>query len=341
MRLIYSLIYALCLFVFSTTLTAAQREEPIVYLSLEGGGMHMVAALETIRRIEQAANRPISELVDGIIGLSSGAVIAAHLLVPNEEGKAKWSAENLKKEFSSTLVNGALGSALGGSISNFFGSKVKTFRTLFNENLGNISMKESLKRLIIISYNSQTKTQGVFDSRDERHHKIPIWNIAQASVSTVANKMGIEWSAGPTTIQFDTDSLSPGWIDGGYGLHEPIYELLANKLTQECPEREVVIYSFGSGSSSFKGSSKPDFAVATWKKNNISIVRFQPIYNDIDPTWLNIDNWYLMLLNPRPNNIDTIERHFFSEELLNSAEYAAMFTRLTGPTDRQAAGNIQ
>jgi len=49
------------LFIFSTILTAAKREEPIVRISLEGGGMHMAAALETIRRIEQVANKPVSD----------------------------------------------------------------------------------------------------------------------------------------------------------------------------------------------------------------------------------------------------------------------------------------
>jgi len=332
MKETFILIKYFLLFSLSTTpiislqVAAAEVQKPLIFLCLEGGGMHMCAALETIRRIEDICGFPISDGVDGIIGLSSGAVIAAHLLAPNNLGQARWSAEKLKEALPNMFINGALGSAFGGRLSSCSLGTLKTTGAHFKESIGDAFMQQALKRLLIVSYNSHEKKSGVIDSHEKAHHNVPIWNAAEASVSIVAQVMGIELSSGPTAIQFGTDYLSPGWIDGGLGPHDPLYKILADKLIEEYPKREIIIYSFAGGY--FPLTEVSPSPVTKLEHGKVTIVCFQAIYKDIAPTSFWLNTWYLMLLNPSSYNIANIEAHFFSKELLNSPEYLAMFVNI-------------
>jgi calcium-independent phospholipase A2-gamma len=48
-------------------------------LSLDGGGVRGLVAVALLRRLEQLAGRPVHQLFDYIVGVSTGAIIAAIL----------------------------------------------------------------------------------------------------------------------------------------------------------------------------------------------------------------------------------------------------------------------
>ena len=324
-NILYELVFC-CLLTLSVSLRLAAMEEqkPIVYISLEGGGMHMCAALEVLQRLEKENNRPIAELVDGIIGLSSGAIIGAHLLSPTEP---KWSAKNLKDNLPQMLDEAAKGSAIGGMLSSLF-SNFSSFKTLFMNSIGPAPMQNACGHLLMAAYNTETHVAKIFDSHEESDANIPIWNITQASAS-ISARAGIEWAWGATVIQYDANNFSSGWVDGGMAPQEqkkPIYETLANKLKDIYPDRQIYIYSFSGGPDTFKGYTGAQSHVQEWQDENISIIRFMPMYSDIpESNFLGISTWYQMLLNTSLENIDNIDSHFFTDELEHNEAYINMF----------------
>jgi predicted acylesterase/phospholipase RssA len=64
-------------------------------LAIDGGGMHGLVSLEILKHLEKTSGRPIAEMFDFVAGTSTGAIIGALLLVPDENGKPKYSVEEV------------------------------------------------------------------------------------------------------------------------------------------------------------------------------------------------------------------------------------------------------
>ena len=133
------------------------EQRPLIYIALEGGGMHMSPALEVLAQLEIKHQRPIAEIVDGIIGLSSGAIIAAHLLTP----KNQYSARELKFGLPRMLKEGAQGSVMNGVLSYFFSDNFSNFETLYKKNLGDACMKDARGHLLIAAYNREKNSENL------------------------------------------------------------------------------------------------------------------------------------------------------------------------------------
>ena len=321
---IFKFVISFLVVVISTQLLAMDEFEqrPLIYISLEGGGMHMSPALEVLAQLESRHQRPIAELVDGIIGLSSGAIIGAHLLAPN----CKYLARELKSELPCMLKEGAKGSAMNGALTYFFGDKFFNFETLYKRNLGEVCMKDAHGHLLIAAYNRENNLTKIFDSHEESDANIGIWNLAQAS-GAISNSIGIELAWGATTIRCG-DQLSPGWVDAGLEPEEqrrPLYESLARKLENSYPYRRIFIFSFGNGSTTFGGNIYKESPITILQVGNIVVSRFIPIYSDIPSSRWGINNYYQMMFDTSRENIDIIDSHFFNAELLDHAAYKNLF----------------
>lgn len=74
-------------------------ERFIRVLSLDGGGILMLPALQTLADLETRSGRPVWQLFDLIVGTGSGAAIAAALTVPENGETARFTATKLVAEF--------------------------------------------------------------------------------------------------------------------------------------------------------------------------------------------------------------------------------------------------
>jgi predicted acylesterase/phospholipase RssA len=72
-----------------------QNPQKVRILAIDGGGMHGLATLEILRALEQKAGRPLPELFDFVAGTSTGSIIAALLLLPDENGKPRFSVDDV------------------------------------------------------------------------------------------------------------------------------------------------------------------------------------------------------------------------------------------------------
>ncbi|MEP3275681.1 MAG: patatin-like phospholipase family protein [Stappiaceae bacterium] len=64
-------------------------------LTIDGGALHGLASLEVLKGLEEESGRPISDLFDFIAGTSTGAIIATTILMPNADGKPKYSVDEV------------------------------------------------------------------------------------------------------------------------------------------------------------------------------------------------------------------------------------------------------
>jgi hypothetical protein len=238
----------------------------------------------------------------------------------------RWSAQKLKDELPQMLVEGVKGSAMGGFLS-WFSDSYPSFETLFKNNLGEASLKDALKHLLIASYNTLTEKMNIFDSQEESEGDIFLWNLVQAS-GAISAKMGPEWAWGAVDLRYGPDQISAGWVDSGMAPRDQkisTHEALASILKTKFPDRLIYIYSFSGGPCTFMGSPNNEQRVTQWQDGNINFVRFMPFYDDIPETTFGFSTWYKMLLDTSKENISIIDNHFFVPELLNSEEYKNMF----------------
>lgn len=68
-------------------------------LSLDSDGIRMLPALQCLADLETRTGQPVTELFDIIVGSGSGALIAAALTVPGDNGKPRHSAAAMVEEF--------------------------------------------------------------------------------------------------------------------------------------------------------------------------------------------------------------------------------------------------
>ena len=68
-------------------------------LSLDGGGVRIVSTINTLVQLESEKGSPIAHQFDLIAGTSAGAIVAAMLTCPDDEGRVRYSALEVKNIF--------------------------------------------------------------------------------------------------------------------------------------------------------------------------------------------------------------------------------------------------
>lgn len=125
-------------------------------LSIDGGGVKTFMPLYLLNEIENRTKTSVTELFDYFTGVSAGALICSMFLIKNEEGKQKYSANDIlnifenqcKTIFSYTYV-GWMKTGFGLFDSTY--SSVNIEKSL-NEYFNNITLSNLVKPISIISY---------------------------------------------------------------------------------------------------------------------------------------------------------------------------------------------
>ncbi|MBM3195978.1 MAG: hypothetical protein FJZ62_04465 [Chlamydiae bacterium] len=137
-----------------------QNQDRIKVLVIEGGGAKGLYALRVLNYLEKKTGKPISELYDVMGGTSIGSLLVSLLSVPNNEGKAKYSAQEVLDVFGKvaqkTLEPNWKQKALSG-----FGllspllNNIKFIQEL-KKVYGNMLFSEALNHLVLYGYNFNT-----------------------------------------------------------------------------------------------------------------------------------------------------------------------------------------
>ncbi len=137
-------------------------------LSVDGGSMRGLLALQCLDYLEKRSGKPVSELFDVMVGTSSGAFIVAALSVPLDGKTPRFTAAELLKEFPKVwgatfeipLIHPLL--SLEGRTAPKYLTSVR--QKVFQKFFGNTQVGEALTTIILPAYSTQEQVPFLFAS---------------------------------------------------------------------------------------------------------------------------------------------------------------------------------
>ena len=247
--------------------------KPYRVLSIDGGGIRGIIPAMILAEIEERTGKPIAELFDFVAGTSTGGILGLGLLVPDENGKPKYTAQDLVKLYQEN----------GNKIfKEEFWSRVRSGGGLFNEKysfsgvesilkeyFGKTEMKDLLTDVLITSYDLGTRRPYFFKSekarKDARRNHL-VWEAARAT------------SAAPTYFEpfrLETDDKFTYYslVDGGVFANNPA--MCAYAEVSRMGHHDLFFVSLGTGEMSAQSidhEEAKDFGVVEWIKPLIDIM---------------------------------------------------------------------
>jgi len=147
-------------------------------LSIDGGGIRGIIPAQVLvymeKRIQdtKGPDARLADYIDMIVGTSTGAILAALLLVPDENGRPKYSAQNALDFYvkhGETIFNKSI--RRKSMLKRLFKASkfsADNLEKLFEEKLGNLKLSELTKPCIITSYNLTHRSSLFFNSREHK-----------------------------------------------------------------------------------------------------------------------------------------------------------------------------
>ena len=210
-------------------------------LSLDGGGIRGVIPALVLAKIEENSGKSIAELFDLIAGTSTGGILALGLCKKSANGSPEYSARDLldiyvehgREIFNRSFWRG-MASANGLADEKY---SEKGIENVLMRYFGNTPFGESLRHLIIPSYDIQNRTPLFFKSWREEFASIEMRKIARAT------------SAAPTYFEpalVSVNGSQKALVDGGVFINNPVVSAYveAKKLF---PGEEIRVLSIGTG----------------------------------------------------------------------------------------------
>jgi len=218
-------------------------------LSIDGGGIRGIIPAVILSELEKATGKPIARLFDLIVGTSSGGVLALGLVIPGEDGKPKYPADDGVRlymgEGSRIFSRSALHKVR--SVWSVEGEKYpsKGIETVFSEYYGDARLKDAITPVVVTSYEIERRAPFFFKSEmaksDEGEYDFPMWQVARA---TTAAPTFFE----PARLFAASGSRTYSLVDAGIFVNDPAMCALAEARSMGLGD-DVLLVSIGSGES--------------------------------------------------------------------------------------------
>lgn len=222
-------------------------------LSIDGGGVRGLIPALALAEIEQQTQQPISDLFDLIVGTSTGGILALMLNIKDERGKAKYSAQSLTKIYlkqSNEVFDKSLLRSLPvvGNLVNLIADEIYSHQgleMLLNNYLANKTMGETIKDVMITTYDMNNRTSIFIKSWKQEHQKLLMKDCARA---TSAAPSYFE----PKQITFTDHNKSEikNLIDGGIFINNPAMSAFVEMKKQQKAQNnqeDILLVSLGTG----------------------------------------------------------------------------------------------
>ena len=215
-------------------------------LAFDGGGIHGILSIKILTEIEKRAQRPIHELFDVIVGSSTGSIQAV-MLSKSKNGtrEAEYTSQdvlNFYLTYGSKILTPSVWRriwTLNGLLAPLFTHK--NLDRYLKEFLGSIQLKQTLKPLIISSYDTTTSNVFLFDSYNDSQKEILLKDIILASTS-LPNIF--------PTFAMDFSDTTHYFVDSVLIDNNPIILALI-RLKEIYPTTPKLVLSLGTGTFSF------------------------------------------------------------------------------------------
>jgi uncharacterized protein len=206
-------------------------------ISVDGGGIKGIVAITILQAIQSKLPKPIHEYVDCFAGTSTGGLIAAGLTAPGEDGKVKFTTDDLV-EIYQTLGPDVFDRSFWHKVKTLWGLVGPKFplnglAKVSEDKFGATKLKESLTHVVIATYDLVTRSPVVFDSTDPKLNGISVVDACMGTASV------------PTMFP-SIKSGGYNLIDGGIFACSPTLCALA-VCKERYPEETYMVISVGTG----------------------------------------------------------------------------------------------
>lgn len=220
-------------------------------LSLDGGGLRGIVPLLVLKRIEEITGKKIHELFDVIVGTSTGGIIACGLTCTKDGVNPALDIDQLIQLYTTkgdTIFprrTNIFTKAIGG-IKSAFGPKFspKGLDGLLKEYFGDLTLKDTLKPIIVTSYDIKNNDVVMFKTRNA------VWDADRydAKLSDVCRAT----SAAPTylpSFELKFDGKQRVCIDGGVYINNPVMAAVSDVLrsVEGLSLKDIECLSLGTG----------------------------------------------------------------------------------------------
>ena len=220
-------------------------------LSLDGGGLRGLAELIILKKIEDITGKRIYELFDLIVGTSTGGIIACGLTA-QKNGRPVLTVDklidlyNLNGDVIFPQQNNFLTKWFYGAKSIIRPKYSKSgLESQLNAYFGDIRLAETLKPIIVTSYDITNNEVIIFKSRrsNEDGYNIPLKDICRAT------------SAAPVYLpafEYNYLGVDRVLVDGGVYINNPAMGAIADALShkynnQDIKVEDIQLLSIGTG----------------------------------------------------------------------------------------------
>ena len=206
-------------------------------ISVDGGGIKGIVAITVLQAMQKKLPKPIHEQADCFAGPSTGGLSACGLTAPGEDGKPRFTTDEVVKIYQT----------LGPKVFNrSFWHKVKTVWGLLgpkfpldglsevsDEKFGDTQLNECLTQVVVATYDLVTRKPVVFDSENPELNNISVKDVCMGTASV------------PTVFPSVKSGLY-NLIDGGIFAVSPALCALAI-CKEKYPDEPLMVISIGNG----------------------------------------------------------------------------------------------
>ena len=227
-------------------------------LSIDGGGIRGLIPATILTYLEACLQKNsgnkdarLADYFDLIAGTSTGGILTALYLTPDENSRPRFSAEdalNFYKTHGNSIFHTSLWQRVKG-LNGLLGSRYSAglFEKLLYDIFGNTRLSQLLRPCVIPSFDIKNNRAVFFNQRDPSHSSKPDFFVRQIVRATTAAP-----SYFPVADIASRDEMTYSLIDGGVFANNPAASayIEAHKMNNAplSPD-EMIILSLGTGTS--------------------------------------------------------------------------------------------
>lgn len=242
-------------------------------LSIDGGGIRGVIPAMILSEIERRTGKRIHELFDFIAGTSTGGILGLGLVIPGENGQAKYAATDLVKlyqENGSTIFSKDTWKRIqsaGGILDEKYSQA--GLESVLEKYFGDTELKDVLSDVLITSYDLETRRPFFFKSMKARKDPKRNHLVRFAARATSAAPTYFE----PFMLKTDDKYTYYSLVDGGLFANNPA--MCAYAEVTKMDKRDLLFVSLGTGemsSQTIEHEKARNWGVMEWIKPLIDVM---------------------------------------------------------------------
>lgn len=282
----------------------------VVYiLTISGGGIYGIIPAKILAYLEEKTHKSTALMFDLIIGTSTGALQAAYLTLPNEFGKAKYSAKEMLDLYKSSSKNFFYAPWYHRllTLNGLLGSKyVNTKRVEFLQKIvKNTRYNQLLSNVVISAYDIQHNMPILFFNWDikSKYHSYLNENFLVSSLLVAVTSAPAFFPATLMDINHKTYTL----VDGALYLDNPSFTGLLLAMIFY-PNKKYVLVSLDTGIKKINRKSLSKAGIIEW------VLAYLEEMGMVDMKKNNLLMAWLAKMRP-----EAIEFHSFDVPITNGA----------------------